>query len=245
MTRFIALASGKGGVGKTTTTLNLGMALTNLGKSVILVDANLGSPNLGLHLGMINPKKTLNHFLRKEKSLKEVTYKHECGLTIIPASSSYEEFQKTNPQKLAELFEHLDGLADFVLVDAPSGFNYDLLHILKNIDEVIVVTNPNITAVMEALKTVNLAKNQGNIVPGILLNMSHYFGRNEMKEKEVEEVLGHPIIANIRYDQKIKKALHRQTPIACLHPNAKSAKEFNKLAEFLCPSINEEKSGEK
>ena len=69
MTRFIALVSGKGGVGKTTATLNIGHALSKQGKKVLLLDANMVTPNLALQLGILNPKDTLNQFLRKEKNL--------------------------------------------------------------------------------------------------------------------------------------------------------------------------------
>ena len=70
MTRFITFVSGKGGVGKTTSTVNIGHALITAGKKTTLVDGNLVTPNLSLHLGMLNPESTLNNFLRKEKSLK-------------------------------------------------------------------------------------------------------------------------------------------------------------------------------
>jgi len=65
MTKFVALVSGKGGVGKTTCTLSLGHALASLGKEVVLVDGNIATPNLALHLGLMNPEGTLNQFLRK------------------------------------------------------------------------------------------------------------------------------------------------------------------------------------
>src|SRR3989344_6573746 len=132
MTKFIAFVSGKGGAGKTTATLNVGQALTTLGKKVILVDANLVTPNLAIHLGFMNPEGTLNKFLRKEKSLKEITYLHESGLSLIPASPSLSEYQKTNPQKLNKLFDLLKNTADFVLIDAPSGLGYDVHQILKS-----------------------------------------------------------------------------------------------------------------
>ena len=93
MTRFIALVSGKGGVGKTTATLNLGYALTKLGKKVLLLDANLVTPNLALQLGILNPRNTLNQFLRKEKTLSEITYLHESGISVIPSSPSYAEYR--------------------------------------------------------------------------------------------------------------------------------------------------------
>ncbi|MBU1974172.1 MAG: AAA family ATPase [Nanoarchaeota archaeon] len=94
MTKFVALVSGKGGVGKTTSTINLGYALTSLGKKTILLDANLTTPNLALHLGFIDPEKTLNEFLRKESSLQEITYQHDSGINFIPASHAYQESQK-------------------------------------------------------------------------------------------------------------------------------------------------------
>ncbi|MBI2125034.1 MinD/ParA family protein, partial [Candidatus Woesearchaeota archaeon] len=125
MTKFIAFVSGKGGVGKTTSTLNTGQALLQQGKRVTLLDANLMTPNLAIHLGFLNPEGTVNKFLRKEKDLNEVIYLHESGLSIVPASPSYSEFQKTNLQHLSEIFEHLDETTDFVLVDAPSGLGYE------------------------------------------------------------------------------------------------------------------------
>ena len=233
MTKFIALVSGKGGVGKTTTTLNLGHALTTLDKKVILLDANLVTPNLAINLGYLNPEGTLNKFLRREKNLREVTYLHESGLSLIPSSPSYNEFQKTNSQKLVEVFEHLDETADFVLVDSPSGVGYELSQILKHCDEALIVVNPNLSSVMDALKTIHVAKSHDNVIPGILLNMSNK-GRHELKPEEIEKILGFPIIGNIKQDRKMRKALHKQTPLHHLYPRSKSANEFRNVAKFLC-----------
>jgi len=233
MTKFVALASGKGGVGKTTSTLNLGQALTKRGRKVILLDANLVTPNLAIQLGFINPQGTVNKFLRKEKELKEIIYLHESGISLIPASPSYNEFQKTNSQNLTEIFEHLDEMADFVLVDAPSGLGYEVNQVMKNCDEVLIVVNPNLSSIMDALKTIQIAKVNNNFVVGILLNMTHN-GRNEMKPKEIESILGYPIIANVKHDRKFRKSVHLQKPLNYLYPRCRSAREFNKLAELLC-----------
>ncbi len=232
MTKFIAFVSGKGGVGKTTSTLNVGQALTDLGHKVTLLDANLMTPNLAIHLGFINPEGTVNKFLRKEKALKEVVYLHESGLSIIPASPSYNEFQKTNPQQLTEIFEHLENTADFILIDAPSGLGYEVSQVLKNTDEVIIVVNPNLSSVTDALKTIQLAKAHNNIISGIILNMTHH-GWHEMKPEEIENILGHPIIANIKHDRKIRKSVHQQMPLNYLYPRSNSAKEFQKVAQQL------------
>jgi len=233
MTKFIALVSGKGGVGKTTTTLNLGLSLTKKGKKTLLLDANLVTPNLAIHLGMMNPDGTLNKFLRNESEINEITYLHESGVSLIPSSPSYVEYQKTNVQKLHNVFTHLEESVEFVLIDAPSGLGYEVSQVLKNSDEAIIVVNPNLSSVMDALKTIKLAKEHDNVVAGIILNMSNG-GSNELKPKEVEEILGHPIIANVKHDRKFRKSLHKQMPLSYLYPRSRSAKEINKLADFLC-----------
>lgn len=232
MTKFIALVSGKGGTGKTTSTLNVGQALVNLGRKVILLDANLVTPNLALQLGLMNPQGTINKFLRKEKGLKEIIYSHDSGLSVIPASPSYTEFQKTNSIELDNIFEHLNEMAQFVLVDAPSGLGGEVEQVLKNCDEALVVVNPNLSSVMDALKTIQLADKNDTLITGILLNMSNK-GKNELKPREVEEILGQNIIGNVVYHKKFRKALHKQMPLTYLYKRASAAKEYRKVAAFI------------
>lgn len=229
MTKFIALVSGKGGTGKTTATINLGQALVNQGKKVLLLDGNLVTPNIGVHLGQVNPSGTVNHFLRKAKQLRQVIYLHESGLTYIPASPSYEEFQKTNVEKLSEIFEHLDDQVDIVLVDAPSGLGYDVEQVMKNCDEILLVVNPQLSSVMDGLKTLEMAKSHNLTVAGAVLNLSHK-GKYELKPDEVEKIIGIPLLANVREDKKFRKALYHQSPLVYLYPRSRAAKEFQKIA---------------
>ena len=121
----------------------------------------------------------------------------------------------------------------FVLVDSPSGLGYEVNLVLKNCDEILLVVNPNLSSVMDALKTIQLAKANENIIAGVILNMSHN-GRNELKSAEVANILGHPIIANIKHDRKIRKSLHKQMPLTHHYPKSRSAKEFKKVADYMC-----------
>ena len=232
MTRFITLLSGKGGVGKTSTTVNLGHALAKLGKRVVLVDANFATANLGLHLGVLEPKGTVNHFIRGEKGLREVIHLHDSGFSFIPASPSYAEFQKTNPSKIGKLFNHLDKTCDFVLVDAPSGLGPELHHLLKHSDETLIVTNPQLSSVMEALKSCTLADAKESSVTGVVLNKSHG-GRHEMSISEIESILGSRVIANVRHDRRVHKAQHAQMPLGAKYWWGRSKREYEKLASFL------------
>lgn len=232
MTTFIALVSGKGGVGKTTSTLNVGQALVNLGNDIVIVDANIATPNIAIQLGFMNPEGTLNKFLRKEKNLTEITYMHESGLSIIPSSPSYDEFQKTNPQKLHEIFEHLDDTAEFVLVDSPSGLGYEVHQVLKNTDEAIIVVNPNMSSLVDALKTIQLARASNNVITGVILNRVNK-GKHELSISEVESILGYHVLAEVKECKKVRNSVHKNMPLNYLYPRSKSAKEFAKVAKHL------------
>ncbi len=231
MTNFLAIISGKGGAGKTTTSLNLGHALTKLGKKVILLDANFATPNLAAHLGITSPNATLNDFLKRKKSLREVIHLHHSGLIFIPSSISYQDFRKSQPDQITEIFEHLEGMADFVLVDCPAGLGYELVQILKNTDGALVVVNPHLSSLIDALKSIEIAKENNNSIPGFVLNM--VYNKNEIKSEEVEKTLNVPLLAKVIYDKKIKKALYKQSPSHYLYPRTKSSKEYLKLAEYL------------
>ena len=119
-----------------------------------------------------------------------------------------------------KIFDHLKNTADFVLIDAPSGLGYDVHQILKNTDEVVLVVNPNLSSVMDALKTVQLAKESNNAIAGVILNMTNG-GKDELSEKEVESILELPIIANVKYHRKVRKATHKQMPLTYLYPRSK------------------------
>ena len=107
MPKVIVITSGKGGVGKTTTAINLGAAMNYFGKDVLIVDANLTTPNIGIHLGSPEVPITLNHILNKKADVFEGVYEHESGLKIIPSSLSVKELEKLKPERLKDLKKNL------------------------------------------------------------------------------------------------------------------------------------------
>ena len=86
---------------------------------------------------------------------------------------------------------------------------------------------------MDALKTIQLAQANNNIITGVVLNQTHFHGWYEMKPKEIEDILNVPIIAQVRSSEKIRKALHQQSPLNYSYPHCRSARGFRKVAEFL------------
>src|SRR3990167_445433 len=121
MAKLLTIISGKGGVGKTTTAINLGAALNSFGKEVIVVDANLTTPNVGLHLGAPIVPVNLNHVLLGKAKIADAIYEHESGTKIIPSSLSVKELRRLNHRKLKDVGRSLRRMADYVIYDSAAG----------------------------------------------------------------------------------------------------------------------------
>src|SRR3989344_437446 len=107
MAKIITIASGKGGVGKTTTAINLAAALNSFGKDVIIVDANLTTPNVGLHFGAPIVPISLNHVLSGKAKVIDALYEHKSGTKIMPSSLSVKELKNLNHGRLKEVSKKL------------------------------------------------------------------------------------------------------------------------------------------
>ena len=107
MAKIYAIISGKGGVGKTTTAINLGTSLNKLGEDVIIVDANLTTPNVGIHLGAPIVPTTLNQVLNNKAKIEDAIYEHESGTKIMPASLSLKEASRIKYNKLSDVTKKL------------------------------------------------------------------------------------------------------------------------------------------
>ncbi len=232
MTKFIVIASSKGGVGKTTTALNLGTALTLFSKDVIVVDANLSTPNVSLYLGAPNVPITLHDVLNKGKKITDALYMHSHGLKIIPASQAFKDNSNIDYEKLTDLIRSLSGMAEYIIIDTSGGLREETIAGIKTGDEVLVVSTPELPAISDALRTIKKAKELGKKVSGIILTRA-YEDELELSKADVEAMLETPVIAVIPEDETMREAVQMKNPIIHTHPNSPSALGYKELASAL------------
>tara|TARA_Y100000310_G_C20699549_1_gene828440 strand:- start:2659 stop:3411 length:753 start_codon:yes stop_codon:yes gene_type:complete len=242
MARIIVINSGKGGVGKTTTAINLGASLNKLGKEVIIVDANLSTPNIGLHLGAPIVPITLNHVLKGRAKIEDAIYEHSSGTKILPSSLSVKELTNFNVKKLPETTRKLANLCDFVIIDSAAGFSEETMAVLNSADEIIVITNPEMPAVTDALKTVKVARERGKIINGVIVTR-HTNAGYEMPLSSIKSMLESQIIGIIPEDKAIKEALNLRDAVIHTHPRSRVSKKYIEIARKVSGEKLKENKG--
>jgi septum site-determining protein MinD len=226
---IISVVSAKGGVGKTTVVSNVGTALVkNFGKRVLVVDGNITTPTLGVHLGMLSQEKTLHDVLAGNMNLTQAIYIHPCGLHIIPASLSPTS-EYPDPQTLKEKLEEIKNSYDVIFIDGAAGIGREVISAIRASDNVLIVTNPEMTSVLSAIKAIKISRSLGIPILGVVLNRATR-EKHELRVSDVEELCEAKVIATIPYDKKIPESIRRMTPVVLYDKNAKSVPAFNSLA---------------
>lgn len=228
MRRIIAILSGKGGVGKTVLTLNLGLAFNQFGEENVIIDADLQNPNIGLHLGFYEYALTIHDALEREISILDVIHLHSSGLKIIPASLSL-EYIYTNPDRMRELFYELEG---HVFVDSAPGLGRNAIASIKACDEVLVVTNPEITAVADCIRLIELLRKMNKKIIGIVVNRKSN-KPYEIENKEIEDICKVPVIGTVPEDENVKKAIARGIPVLSYKPYTPASIAIKKIASNI------------
>ncbi len=241
MARVITITSGKGGVGKTTTAINLGAALNSFGKDVLIVDANLTTPNVGLHLGAPMVPVSLNHVLAGKAKVSDAIYEHASGAKILPSSLSIKELRSLNHGKLKEVSKKLKKLSDFIILDSAAGLGDEAVAALESADEIIIVTNPEIPAVTDALKTSKLVEQLGKSVKGVIVN--RVGSKSEMPISNILDMLELPLLGVIPEDGNVPKSVLMKDALVHTHPRSKAARAYKKLAAKLIGKENYKEAG--
>lgn len=242
MGKVYVVISGKGGVGKTTSAINLGSSINSLGKEVVIVDANISTPNVGLHLGSPIVPITINHVINNKARVEEAIYEHESGTKILPASLSLNELKKVNYNRLPDIAKRLRKISDYILIDSAAGLGEEAKAAIKAADEIILVTNPEMSSVTDALKTIKFAEQMKKPVLGVII--TRYSGdKYEMDLESIKDMLETPVLGIVPEDKAVKESQYLKAPVIYTHPRSKASKAYNKIARrILGPEYFREQS---
>ncbi len=237
MARVIALTSGKGGVGKTTIAVNLGIALATRGHRVCLFDADTGLANVNILLGQY-PKFTLQHLLSGEKSIRQILYRGPRGLYVIPAASGVANLAQLSGHKRQRLLANLRAIEkffDYLVIDTAAGIDRSVQQFVHAADCPIIVISPEPTSLTDAFALLRVLKSRHSIHPGVLVNRVN---NNDGKEifqrfaRAVKRFLDIEVTAfgNIASDDYVQHSIMRQQPYIITRPYSVTGKATYALA---------------
>ena len=235
--KVITITSGKGGVGKTTATANIGTALAELGNKVVCLDADIGLRNLDVILGLENRivydlvdvvegRCRLRQAMIKDKRLPE--------LYLIPAAQTRDK-SAVSPSDMVKLCEELRSEVDFVIIDSPAGIERGFRNAIAGADEVIIITNPEVAAVRDADRIIGLIEAEEKGPAQLILNRINpaMVERGDMLGAEdVLELLAIQLIGLVPEDQNVLVSSNKGVPIV-LENKSKAGLAFRNIAKRL------------
>lgn len=228
MPRRIGIVSGKGGVGKTVVTLNLGAALMEMGENVIVLDADAEMPNMGLHLGIHTYPTSLKEVVEQDVHIMSAMHvDNESGLRVIPTSLSAEPAQEAVSEAIGMIPSNYT-----VLVDSPPGYERPLERVIETCDELVFVTTPEIPALADTYKLYQEARNAGKHALGVVVNM-YQSSKNHLSLAEVEESLELPVLGVVDHSKHVPRSIMENTPVVAHRPHAKPSRQFKEIAADL------------
>jgi septum site-determining protein MinD len=236
MGRAIVITSGKGGVGKTTTTANLGAAIAQLGMSVVLIDADIGLRNLDVVMGLENrivyhvvdvvkAKCTAQKALIKDRRLD--------NLWLLPASQT-DDKDAVTPADMKKLIAELKASHDFVLIDCPAGIEQGFKNAIAGADEAVVVATPEVSSIRDADRVVGLLAQQ-DIPTRLIVNRisQHLVKKGDMlSQADVIEILALELLGAVPLDEHVVASTNKGMP-AVLEGKSMAAREFTRIAKRL------------
>ncbi|MCL2046269.1 MAG: MinD/ParA family protein [Oscillospiraceae bacterium] len=247
--RVISVASGKGGVGKSTISVNLAVAMSRLGMRVLIVDADFGLANVDVMLGVAT-KYDVSHFLRGERALHEIIQYGYEGVRFISGGSGVNDLLNIDEAQLGGLIEGLvqiETAVDVIIIDTGAGINDNIVKLVLASSETLVVTTPEPTSILDAYALVKtIVKSNRSHQIHILMNKCESKKEALRVQDGFIEVVGRHLGKNISpmgqimYDQSIPQSIKRQIPISVSAPLSETSREIERIAKSILeiPSEN-------
>jgi septum site-determining protein MinD len=230
-----AVASGKGGVGKSTTTANLGVALADDGFDVAIVDVDLGMANLAGLFG-VDEDVTLHNVLAGDASPGDATYDAH-GVTLVPGSTDLEQFAEADAKSLHRMVTHLRADHDVVLLDAGAGLSYDIAMAMSVADGVLLVTTAELNSLTDATKTGQLVSKLEKPVVGAVFTRTGDGGFDDVEGIAAALGTTDAVTVSVPHDDAVKLAVRKSHPVVDLEPESPAARAYVRLSASLADSI--------
>lgn len=238
----IVVASGKGGVGKSTVVANLAVSLARLGRRVLVLDADFSLANLDVLLGLA-PRRTIQHFFTGECGLADLVVEGPGGIHVIPAASGVADLARLDPLRRRALVEGIDALRlghDHVLVDAPAGIGDNVVQLARGADRTLVVVTPEPTSLVDAYATVKVLGVDGDLEKiGLVVNGARDEDETRRVYGQIDRVCRRFLGGGIRldgevfHDAKVVEAIREQRSVVELDPGCPASRCFHRLAARL------------
>lgn len=230
-----AIAGGNGGVGKTVTAIELGATLEAAGQDTVVVDADLGMPNVAEVLG-VDHDASLHDILAGNSTVSETLTGGPGGMTIIPGKPALEAYAEAEPKKLRTVIRTLRRAFDVVLVDTAAGLREENTVLLEMADGVILLTTPDHVSLTDTDKTGQLATRvDSHIVGALLVRITE-----ETALDDIDDSFSFPVLGGIPSDE----AVGREPPVVLNAPDSDAADAYRRVTEQLERVIVEGASGE-
>lgn len=238
--KVIAVASGKGGVGKTNITVNLGVALASQGRQVLLLDADLGLANIDVMLGL-HPQYNLMHVLDGSQSLQDIIVEGPAGLKIIPAASGVQKMAELSPAEHAgmiQAFSEMEQHIDVLLIDSAAGIADSVTSFTRAAQEIIVVVCDEPASITDAYALMKLLHREHNVTHfHIIANMSPSIQEGRELFNKILLVCDRflditlDFMGIVPFDDDLRQAVRKQRAVVDCFPHSKAATAFMHLAK--------------
>lgn len=235
--KVVTVTSGKGGVGKTTTTANIGVSLARLTKRVIVIDADIGLRNLDVVMGLENRiVYDLVDVVEGRCKVRQAMIKHKQfpDLYLIPAAQTRDK-TAVSPSDMIQLTDQLRADFDFILIDSPAGIERGFRNAVAPADEVLIVTNPEVSAVRDADRIIGLLEAEGKGPGQLILNRvkAEMVRKGEMlSADDVTDILAIRLIGIVPEDEHVIPASNSGVPVT-LNENSRAGQAFRNIARRL------------
>lgn len=232
-TRVIAVASGKGGVGKTNISINIAIAYSQLGKKVLVMDADLGLANVNVAMGII-PKFNLYHLIKQKKKMNEIIINTDYGIQIVAGASGFSKIANLSDEERENFIEEISSMdaVDIIVIDTSAGVSSNVLDFIAAADDVIIVTTPEPTAITDAYGIIKIIATEiENMNLGIKLIVNRVKSVTEGKKvaERVINIASQFLNLKVDYlgfvydDIQVSQAILKQKPFIIIDPNSKAS----------------------